>query len=199
MKLINIGCGFTRPQGPWINLDSLHAVLAPGTPERSQLDAEANYLDADLNKPLPFEDLSIDGILASHVFEHFDAQAGLRLMKECYRVMKPGASLLVSVPDASYFRTVDAEDRNSNWDRLFGQSDPNNPIPTFREAALWFNEHFAIMTEDALWSYFRQAGFHAGMIHRILPGVPPTGNEAFLTMTAQLNRKKFSLEMHAIK
>lgn len=199
MHLLNLGCGNARYQGPWTNVDSLHAILAEGTPERSQLDAEANYVDADLRQSLPFTDLSVDGVALFHCLEHFDAQAGLRLMRECYRVMKPGASLLVSVPDASYFRAVDAEDRNENWDRLFGQSDPNNPIPTFREAALFFSEHAAVLTEDALWCMLRQAGFHAGMIHRIAPGARVEGSDALTTMAMQLNRRKLSLEMYAEK
>jgi SAM-dependent methyltransferase len=196
MKLLNLGCGMTRPFDPWINVDSFYDMFPVGTVERAQIDALPNYLDADITKGLPFDDLSIDGVLLSHVLEHFDAQQGLKLLTECYRVMKPHAPILVSVPDASYFRSVYAEDRVENWPRLFEVTDPNNPGPTFFERALWFEQHLAILTTDAVWAYLRRAGF--SLIYPVgeYQGADPVILDA---LAMQLNRTKFSVDMFGVK
>jgi len=195
MILLNLGCGGDKLPEPFINVDMLKSHFTEGTPERAQIDALPNYVESDLSKRLPFEDASVDGCFLSHVIEHFDAQRGLALLKECHRVMKPGAHIMASVPDASYFRSINEEDINSNWPRLFEVSDPNNPIPSFFEAALWFNEHFAILTEDALWCYFKRAGFRDAQ--RIIG--TPVHTEALRLMGERLNRRIFSLEMFAAK
>jgi predicted SAM-dependent methyltransferase len=195
MRLLNLGCGYPRIEGEeWVNLDTLKAQLPPGSPELANLCAEQNYVEHDLSQPLPFQDNEFDGVLASHVFEHFDAQEGLRIMRECHRVLKSGGVLLVSVPDASYFRKVYPEDRVANWPRLFGQTDPENPIPTFFEAALWFDQHKAILTEDALWCYFTMAGFD---VPRQFDGIE--WNDTERAMIPKLNRRKFSVEMLGYK
>lgn len=195
MKLLNLGCGSTRPGSPWVNVDSLRAIHTEGTPERLKIDSEHNYVEADLRGRLPFDDMSADGCLLSHVLEHFDAPEGLRLLQECYRVLKPGGVVLVSVPDASYFRRVFPEDRNENWPRLFDQTDPNNTIPTFFEAALWFNEHKAILTEDAVWCYLTRAGFP--MISIVGPS--PNPGPVYTALQEHLNRRIFSIELVAKK
>lgn len=195
MKLLNLGCGDTRPGEPWTNVDVFHSMFAVGTPERAQIDALPNYVEANLLDKLPFEDATYDGCLCSHILEHFNAQDGLRLLLEAKRVLKPDGIVLVSVPDASYFRKVYWEDRNENWPRLFETTDPNNPIPTFFEAALWFNEHAAILTEDAVWCYLKRAGFS------VCPKEWPVAdlNEVSEAMAKQLNRRSFSVEMIGIK
>lgn len=210
MKFLNLGCGYPRIEGAeWVNVDNLLLQLQDGTPEKDNLLAETNYIDHDITTPLPFSDSEFDGVLASHVFEHFDAQEGLRIMVECRRVLKPSAPLLVSVPDASYFRRVHAEDRVSNWPRLFGVTDPQNPISSFFEAALWFDQHKAILTEDALWGYFTRAGFKVedssflkmttdNEFHFVRAG-SESACEAMHAMRAHLNRRQFSLEMVGLK
>lgn len=162
MKLGNLACGAVRPQGEeWWNVDALRSVLAPGTPERQQLDSEPRYIEANLEtEGVPFEDGSMDSLLLSHALEHFDCRAGVKIMRDCHRVLKPGGVLLVSVPDASYFRKVHHEDTAENAERLFGE-----PIfagdgeTTFFGYGLWNRHHKAILSEDTLWAYFRRAGF----------------------------------------
>lgn len=203
MKLLNLGCGGPDRLGdPWVNLDDLHAQFPKGTPERAQLDGEPNYVNHDIaSGPLPFDAESFDGVLASHVIEHFDAQAGAKLMQNCHHILKRGGVLLVSVPDASYFRRVYAEDCNENWPRLYEVTDPANPIPTFFEAALWFDQHKVLLTEDSLWCYFVRAGFKPHRVYRIstiaweLPETP----SALELMRAVVNRRRFSLVMSGVR
>lgn len=56
----------------------------------------------DLNVyPLPFYENSIDEIYCSHVLEHL--KEPLEFLKECYRIMKPGARMTIRVPHVSAF------------------------------------------------------------------------------------------------
>lgn len=197
MKYLMLGCGGERPQeAHWTNLDDLHSQLPPGSGARITLDKEPNYRNHVVGSgPLPFHDGEFSGILASHFFEHFHAQDALKVMQDCLRILEPGGILLVSVPDISYFRRVYPEDRNENWPKLFDTHDPPNPIPTFFQAAAWFEQHMQMFTEDALWAHFIRAGFTDGQVHRVAPmdkGIP-----AMAEMMPRLNRRKFSLEMWA--
>jgi predicted SAM-dependent methyltransferase len=203
MKLLNLGAGAIRPPDPWLNLDNLHASLPLGSPERTALDREPNYLNHDVSCGyLPFDDGTFDGILASHVIEHFDAQEAAKLMRNCFYALKPRGVLMVSVPDASYFRRVAAEDTPENALRLFGEPihlpDGEN---TFCGYALWNRWHKAILTEDALWCYFVRAGFKPGHIFRVNPMASPESepNDATAAMRLVLNRGKFSLVMSGVK
>jgi predicted SAM-dependent methyltransferase len=190
MKILNAGSGDIRPSDPsWTNMDNWEG----GGHEIN----EPNFVRHDLRQPLPFDNEVFDGVLLAHCLEHFDVPEGLELLKRLRDALKPGGLLMVSVPDASYFRRVYPEDRNENWPSLFGVTDPANPIPTFFEAALFFDQHKALLTEDSLWCLLVRAGFHPSNI--FLGAGETTGAEASSHMAAQLNRREFSLIMSAMK
>ena len=48
---------------------------------------------------LPFEDNSVNLIYASHVFEYFDREEAVDVLKEWNRVLKSGGTLRIAVPD----------------------------------------------------------------------------------------------------
>jgi len=86
MKL-NLGCGPKR-MADWVNVDK-SAALQP--------DAVV-----DLEKfPWPWPDSSADEILLSHVLEHLGQSPDtfINVMRELWRVCKPGAKVRVNVPD----------------------------------------------------------------------------------------------------
>lgn len=200
LRLLNLGCGAVREKSEvWTNLDLLHPVLPVGSPERAQLDSEKNYVEHDLNghEELPFPENEFDGILLAHTLEHFSAREGVFLMKKCRRVLKPGGILVVSVPDAAYFRQVYEEDNAENCVRLFGE--PLREGVSFFRTALWFYQHEAIFTEDVLWSYFKRTDFQ--YVVRIDPSENCT-DMIFHEMGfihPLLNRRKFSLVLCGVK
>ena len=51
---------------------------------------------ADLNRDLPIQTGSFEGILCSHALEHVDAP--IRLLRECRRILAPGGTLVLGLP-----------------------------------------------------------------------------------------------------
>lgn len=162
MRILNIGCGFVRPQHPpFINIDTLRSQLPEGQEARIRLNQETNYVDHDIINPLPFPDNETDGVFASHTLEHFDAQTAVRILSDCRRALKPGGVVCMSVPNAGYFRSVFPQDNKENCRRLFGEPIPAaEPKSTFLEYALFFSDHKQVFTEDSLWCTFVAAGFN---------------------------------------
>jgi len=85
-KLLNLGCGSRYlVDSAWSNVDfksNTKAVLA-----------------YDLTRGIPFSDCTFDVIYHSHVLEHFSSHDAVRFMRECFRVLKPGGTCRVVVPD----------------------------------------------------------------------------------------------------
>lgn len=214
MKILNLACGNVRPSSTseveWTNLDNLFSVLAIGTPERNNLEAESGYYNADVlhESGIPAEWAeTFEGVICSHAVEHWTCQEAVYVMKQCRHLLKPGGILLISVPDATYFKTVHDQDTVENAQELFGE-----PIhlpdgeTTFTNYALWNRWHKAILNEDVLWHYFRRAGFKRiqnlkGAIHFLEKyGCTPFEiTEPLKTMMGVLNRLKFSLVLSGQK
>lgn len=98
MKLVNVGCG-RQAHPAWCNLDL--TACAPGV------------IEHDLRQGLPFDDNACDAVYHSHVLEHLRPEEAARLLAECFRVLKPGGTLRIAVPDLEgiarqYLSTLEA-------------------------------------------------------------------------------------------
>jgi predicted SAM-dependent methyltransferase len=83
---LNLGCGAdVRPD--YINVD--------------KFPANADVIQADL-PTLPFPDCHADEVLLSHVLEHFGYAEGEQLCREIARVLKPGGTAVIEVPDIAW-------------------------------------------------------------------------------------------------
>jgi predicted SAM-dependent methyltransferase len=86
----NVGSGQRRftstPEVLWINIDK---ISRPG--HEPDLICDGAHI--------PRADGSVDYFVLHHVLEHFGCNDGVDLLAEAYRVLKPGGSLLVFVPD----------------------------------------------------------------------------------------------------
>jgi SAM-dependent methyltransferase len=85
--LLNIGCG-SRFHAEWNNLD-LHAAHP----------AVSSY---DLLTGLPYRDDTFDAVYSAHFFEHLAPGVAHDLVRECYRVTKPGGVVRFVLPDLEY-------------------------------------------------------------------------------------------------
>jgi len=84
MPYVNLGCG-NRFHPDWINIDIASS--------------SAHVIVHDLGRGIPLPDASCEVVYLSHVLEHFRRANALALVRECYRVMRPGGILRVAVPD----------------------------------------------------------------------------------------------------
>lgn len=83
---LNIGCGLNRKQG-WVNID-LHPDVD---------------LSLDMREPIPLRENSATIIYSEHFFEHLDYPGpAQQFLKECYRILKPGGTFSVGVPDTQW-------------------------------------------------------------------------------------------------
>jgi len=118
---INLGCGLAVTQG-WINVDaSLNALVASwpravhkllfrlsGANRYYSLEQYCDLLENnvfvhhELSHSIPLTDGLADFVYSSHFLEHLFKQDGLRLLSECHRVLKPGGTVRICVPDLAY-------------------------------------------------------------------------------------------------
>jgi len=118
---VNIGCGLSVAPG-WINVDgSLNAWLANkpkwmravgyrASGSNQYYSAEVyeqtlsgnRFVFQDITYGLPFADGSIDFVFSSHFVEHLSRTQAAQLLKECWRVLKPGGIARIAVPDLEY-------------------------------------------------------------------------------------------------
>jgi predicted SAM-dependent methyltransferase len=92
---LNLGSFCTMHHHGWENIDLYteleHYAAANGY----------KYRVHDLRTGLPYPTGGVDLIMMNHVFEHFSYEDGVKLLKECRRVLKPETGALrLAVPDA---------------------------------------------------------------------------------------------------
>ena len=161
MILLNIGCGGNCiAQAPWINIDSL-PIEDIGRQEIYK-DKTPNYLQVDSSREgFPFDDSSVDGVVALHFLEHLDCHEALRLVRGVYGCLRPGGIFRIGVPDPRRFHELTVSG-NTDWGEPTAYL--NNPVPPvpsrrFMEYALFFNEHKQLLTKDALFCLLWLGGF----------------------------------------
>ncbi len=119
--LLNLGCGLAVTKN-WINIDgSLNALVAamPSAfhvlmyrltgakqyytkSEYCRLLRDHVFIHHDLAYGIPLQDGVANYIYSSHFFEHLHRGDAKHLLSECYRVLKHGSVLRISVPDLEY-------------------------------------------------------------------------------------------------
>ena len=87
---LHIGCGENELPG-WLNTELC--------PRGSQI-----YLDA--TQPFALPDTCIDVVYSEHMIEHVPWIGGRAMLRECFRVMKPGALLRIVTPNLAFLMRV---------------------------------------------------------------------------------------------
>lgn len=84
VRKLQLGSGYNLLPG-WLNTD----IYSP-SPEIVLL---------DVREPFPIQEQSLDYILSEHHIEHLTYLEGLAMLRECYRVLKPGGKVRIATPD----------------------------------------------------------------------------------------------------
>jgi predicted SAM-dependent methyltransferase len=89
VRKLQIGTG-AQPLSGWLNTD-----LLPDTyPQHRN-----TIVLLDATRHLPFEDETFDYILSEHQIEHISEPAARLMLRECFRVLRPGGRIRVATPD----------------------------------------------------------------------------------------------------
>jgi len=92
---LQIGTG-ENPLPGWLNTD-----LEPMKPDILHLDALVDF---------PFPDQVFETIYSEHMIEHIPYLGGLKMLRECFRVMKPGGEIRIATPDVRQIAGLLARD-----------------------------------------------------------------------------------------
>jgi hypothetical protein len=143
--LVNVGCGPHGHHG-WVNIDCYPA--------------EGVTCVRDCRTSLPLPAGCAKGVFTEHFVEHLDYyEQAPRFLEECRRVLEPGGTIRVIVPDGEKYLRAYGE---PGWDGLrsfsplvsWDTNSPTRPLTTMGEV-LPFRTKMEVVN-----FHFRQAGQH---------------------------------------
>lgn len=102
VKKLQLGAGHNVLEG-WLNTD-----VFLKRPDVVYLNATGRF---------PFPDATFDYILAEHMIEHVDYAAGQFMLRECFRVLKPGGRVRFATPDLRVLLGLHAREKTSDQQR----------------------------------------------------------------------------------
>ena len=139
---LNFGCG-DRPLEGFVNVDGLFNPVAD--------------LVIDLRRPLPLPDASVAGIYSEHMIEHLRADEALAFLRECHRVLAPGAGIRLIAPDLEGMARAYVEDDGEWFERAFPYLDDS--VDAINLIFHQGGAHHFIYDARALVALLRRAGF----------------------------------------
>lgn len=126
---LNVGCGATPTPG-WTNLDNSWTVRAAHNVAlrtvfrlAGLMQGKEEYLRAvhahdirwaDATREIPAADASVDVVYSSHMVEHLTRSEAQKFFAEALRVLSPGGTLRVAVPDLDYHVDLYREHGDAN-------------------------------------------------------------------------------------
>lgn len=97
VRKLHIGAGRNLLAG-WLNSDYF-----PKSSAVLHLDARGRF---------PFAAAQFDYVFSEHMIEHIGYPEGAAMLKECFRVLKPGGKLRISTPDLAFLIDLRRDDRS---------------------------------------------------------------------------------------
>lgn len=151
--MVNLGSS-ARTAAGWTNIDS-SLILRLGRHRRlTRILRRIGFLNQDrysriqrldggcvvwnLAKGIPYPDKTFDVVYHSHLLEHIDRERAPEFLEDCFRVLKPGGTIRIVVPDLEqlardYVRALDSKDPTADpryddsLEQMFDQMVPRTP------------------------------------------------------------------------
>lgn len=138
---LHFGCG-SRVLAGWLNVDGWGGT-------------GVDFV-TDLRQPLPLADESCRLIFTEHVFEHIDQSFRLGVLREFRRVLAPGGTLRINVPDCELHVNAYVNGDLEWFATVFGQN-----LSSTQGMNSMFMDHFHRFIDDwdSLSSALKEAGF----------------------------------------
>jgi len=159
IKRLHLGCGYRVIDG-WLNAD-----LRPRTDEVLQFDA---------TKTFPLPDNHFDFVYSEHMIEHIPYAAGMSMVAECFRVLRPGGRLRLATPDLQFLldlktdKPSELQQRYIDWSCNTFLPEVTKPSAAFAINAFVRNwGHTFIYDKETLAETLAGAGFTDVVHHKI--------------------------------
>jgi predicted SAM-dependent methyltransferase len=164
-EYLDIGCGPNRRPG----------VIGLDFQWRPGID-----LCWDVTRGIPLPDASMRGVFSEHCIEHMSLADGVGMLRECFRVLRPGGTLRVVTPDGAlylseYVRLMaggDGDMPRSAGDHHAGVSTPimsvNRVFNHFGHRFVWDHETFARYLTQIGFVDIRRADYGEGRDERVI-------------------------------
>ena len=159
---LHLGCGCDHYDG-WINIDIVDI--------RGKVD-----MVLDLRRGLPnFKDNSVEAIFSNHFFEHLLWQDGQRLLKDCYRVLKPNGIIRTAMPELEHVINWYLGKSFVDSYNIISQGIPKWLNYEYHQSrgfminkimSMWGESHLYIYNEEDFRTQLINAGFHPDKIKR---------------------------------
>jgi len=142
---LDLGGGYQAGRNGWINVD---------------ISREAD-LFWDLRYGIPFPDSSVARVYSSHLFEHLTYEQGQALLDQCLRVLKPGGSFSIVVPNArmyleAYLGQHELPPEFFGWKPAYNNT---TAIDAVNYIAYMAGEHKYLFDQENLLHILRAKGF----------------------------------------
>jgi predicted SAM-dependent methyltransferase len=120
---LHLGAG-THLKPGWLNCDSSHHH-------------QQNLYIMDVTKPFPLPNEAFHYVFSEHTIEHFDFDLGQVMLKEAWRVLKPGGIIRIATPSVGFLMNLYSHDRTQLEDEYIAwhcksfQKDKPKALPGF--------------------------------------------------------------------
>ena len=149
---VNIGSHLHMFHHGWLNMDVVDL-------REYAHQNKYRFMRHDVLRGLPFATEDVDMIFSSHMLEHFTYADGLKFLRECRRVLKPGGLIRLIVPDCEKLM----DECHQGTIRLQfaeisdGVENAKTEMQAFYELAM--AHHLAMYDRETMFSMLEQAGF----------------------------------------
>jgi len=137
---LHLACGQNILEG-WSNIDLIQ---------------DKRIIQLNLIKPLPINNDSIRYIFSEHFIEHITRDEALRLIKECYRIMKKNAVIRITTPNLKKLITEYKSGKLYEWENVGWI--PDTSCKMMNEGMRAWGHQF-VYDEEELKLLFQEAGF----------------------------------------
>ncbi len=157
---LNIGCGYNMYE-KWVNADFFHFPLKFW--KKSHRIVPDWMLD--FRYKLKCNDNIFDGVYTEHTLEHLTPREVFALLKETFRIMKPGAQLRIIVPDIKkYVSFYQGEVVDEQFSKTFdsGIEGLRNVTQNYLHCSVWDIHLMTELLESIGFENIREVQFGEG-------------------------------------
>jgi predicted SAM-dependent methyltransferase len=189
---VHVGAGDEIKPG-WVNID---LMLRPPHGFDPAAHADTVLINYDLRRGLPLEVESCELIYSSHFFEHLEYGQGLRLMRDCFRALKPGGTFRLALPNfrglfEAYLKGDEAYVDGINIREVLPEVEPGTEtfVDHINYGVYQYGEHKYIYDEDKLILILKRIGYSRVAASDYREGIDPASSV----------RRRYSFYVEAVK